>query len=125
LAVAFILWGKHLLPPGPYVEPREPPGSPPQERVAFEEDIEQSAEAIRRRAFLARMLVAALGAFGVAAIFPIRSLGPKPGRALFQTSWRAGRRVVTEQGVPVHPSDVQPGSLPTVFPEGHTPAADS
>jgi ubiquinol-cytochrome c reductase iron-sulfur subunit len=125
LAVGFILWGKHLLPQGPYVQPREPLPSTAAERAAFEEDFEQSAEAVQRRAFLARMVAVALGAFGLAAVFPIRSLGPKPGRSLFQTSWRKGTRVVTEQGLPVRVGDVQPGGILTVFPEGHTAAADS
>ena len=96
-----------------------------EEREAFAQDFYRSERDISRRSFLGRMLLAALGALGVAAIFPIRSLGPSPGRSLFTTSWRHGSRLVTSDGTPVVAADVNVGSLLTVFPEGHTDAADS
>ena len=49
-------------------------------RRTFAADYYESEVAIKRRTFLGRLVLAALGALGVAAIFPIRSLGPKPGR---------------------------------------------
>jgi ubiquinol-cytochrome c reductase iron-sulfur subunit len=71
------------------------------------------------------MLLIALGALGAAAVFPIRSLGPKPGRSLFQTAWRRGSRLVTSDGTPVAAGDLPIGGVLTVFPEAHIAAADS
>ena len=40
-------------------------------------------------------------ALGVARVFPIRSLGPRPGKSASSTPWRRGSRVVDEEGEPV------------------------
>lgn len=125
ISLGLILWGKHLMPQGPFVEEREPMHSSPEEREAFALDFFQSEEGIKRRTFLGRALLAALGALGVAAIFPIRSLGPAPGTSLFRTAWRKGSRLVRSDGTAVTAQDVQVGGLLTVFPEGHVDAADS
>lgn len=125
LSIGFVLWGKHLMPAGPYVEEREPMQSRPEEREAFARDFFASEEGVERRTFLFRGLLAALGALGVAAIFPIRSLGPSPGGRLFRTSWRRGLRLVTPEGRPVAASDLRVGSFLTVFPEGKSDKADS
>ena len=45
-------------------------------------------------------------------------------RPLLETSWRRGLRLVTEDGRAVRVDDVPLGGLVTVFPEGHTGAAD-
>ncbi|HEX9235294.1 MAG TPA: Rieske (2Fe-2S) protein, partial [Actinomycetota bacterium] len=115
----------HLLPAGPFVEEREPMTSPVPERQAFEEDFARTEAAMPRRRFLGRMLLVALGALAAAAVFPIRSLGPKPGRSLFQTDWRRGFRLVTPEGAPVAATNLPIGGVLTVFPEGHTGSADS
>jgi ubiquinol-cytochrome c reductase iron-sulfur subunit len=125
LAVAFVLWGKHLLPQGPYVEEREPLVSLPEDRSDLERDFRRTDRALERRTFLRRLLLGALAALGVAAIFPIRSLGPSPGRSLFHTRWTPGSRLVTADGEPVLGRDLVVGGVLTVFPDGHTDAADS
>ncbi|TML01658.1 MAG: Rieske (2Fe-2S) protein [Actinobacteria bacterium] len=125
LALGFVWWGKHIPPAGPFVEEREPMASPTVERQTFEEDFARTEAAIPRRRFLGRMLLVALGALAAAAVFPIRSLGPKPGRSLFQTAWRRGSRLVTSEGAPVAATNLPVGGVLTVFPEGHTGAADS
>jgi ubiquinol-cytochrome c reductase iron-sulfur subunit len=125
LAFGFVTWAKRLMPGGPFVEERESMESTRVAREAFAADYYESEVAIRRRTFLGRMLLAALGALGVAAIIPIRSLGPKPGRSLFTTAWTRGARVVRSDGTLVTPGDVSVGGVLTVFPEGHTDAADS
>ena len=125
LGVGFILWGKRLMPQGPFVEEREPLASTPSDRETLARDFERGEETIARRSFIARLLLLALGAFGAAALFPIRSLGPRPGRSLFQTSWRAGTRVVTADGMPVSAGRLTVGGVITAFPEGHTDSADS
>ncbi len=125
MAVGLILWERRFLPQGPYVQAREPLPSTPLERKAFAEDFEVGAEAIGRRTFIARLFGLALGALGVAAILPIRSLGPSPGRSLFVTEWRRGSRVVKANNQPVKVADLNVGSVVTVFPEGHPGSADS
>lgn len=124
-SVALILWGKRLLPEGPFVEEREQMTSPPKEREAFARDWIRSEHEIRRRSFLGRMLLLALGAFGAAAVFPVRSLGPAPGNALFVTPWRRGSRLVDSTGKALAESGLEVGTVVTVFPEGHVGAADA
>jgi ubiquinol-cytochrome c reductase iron-sulfur subunit len=125
IAVGFVLWSKHLMPAQEFVEERPPLQSSAAEREAFASDFFSSERGIKRRTFLGRGLLAALGALGVAAIFPIRSLGPAPGRSLFRTAWRRGSRVVSSGGTAVAATDLPVGGILTVFPEGHVGRADS
>src|SRR5262249_57549264 len=80
---------------------------------------------LSRRGFLLKMLGLAAGALGIAALFPIRSLGPSPGKSLFRTKWRRGSLVVDEQGEPVGIHTLDVGGALTVFPQGHVDVADS
>jgi ubiquinol-cytochrome c reductase iron-sulfur subunit len=125
LGVGLVAWAHRFLPQGPYVQAREPLSSTQQERRAFAESFEGGVRPIERRTFMAKLLGLALGALGVAALFPIRSLGPSPGRSLFQTKWRPGSRLVTSDGSTVAASDLQVGGILTVFPEGAIDSADS
>jgi quinol---cytochrome c reductase iron-sulfur subunit len=124
LAYGLIQWGKRFMPQGPFVQERDPLSSTAKERRVLQADVEASEAILQRRGFLKWLGLAAL-ALGAAAVFPVRSLGPKPGRSLFHTSWRRGSRVVTSDGRPVTIDDLQEGGILTVFPEGHTGAADS
>ena len=123
LAAGFVRWSERLMPPGPYVEERHPLAAPPDEDRAAGRAL--AGEGLPRRRFLGRMLGAALAALGVALLFPIRSLGPSPGRSLLRTAWRRGMRLVTPEGQPVAAETLQLGGVLTVFPEGRTDAADS
>src|SRR5437868_11691086 len=122
LAYGLVTWGNHLLPQGPFEEARHEFGDASQESL-FEDDLRRG-EVITRRKLLMRTLVLAAGGLGVAAVFPIRSLGPKPGRKLLETPWHNGLRLVTEDGRPVRAPEVPIGGLVTVFPEGHAGSAD-
>jgi ubiquinol-cytochrome c reductase iron-sulfur subunit len=122
LAYGLVTWGNRLMPEGPYAEDRHDFTDPSQERL-FADDLDRGTW-ITRRTLLVRTLVLAIGGLGVAAVFPIRSLGPKPGRKLLETPWRNGLRLVTDDGRPVRASDVPLGGLVTVFPEGHAGSAD-
>ena len=88
-----IFWGKYLFPPEVVTESRGEHASAEGEVQAAEATFERSGEEIARRSFLLRLLLGALGALGLAAVFPIRSLGPSPGRTLFETAWSAGARL--------------------------------
>src|SRR5829696_7646388 len=88
LAVAFAglafglgAWSARLMPQGPFVEEHEPFGSSRRQRAAFAAEFEEDLQAISRRRFLGRALALAVGTLGAALLFPLRSLGPRPGRA--------------------------------------------
>ena len=124
LGVGFVSWAKHLLPQGPAVEDRHPHESTPADERAVEAEANREG-AFTRRKLLVRSLGLAVGALGTAALFPIRSLGPNPGRSLDETVWkRGGLRLVTADGRPVRAGDVPSEGLVTVFPEGHPGSAD-
>lgn len=125
IGVALALWAKRLLPEREVTDER---GSLPSE----EEDVEAVDETIgaeevffTERRLLLGLLTAAGGALGLAALFPIRSLGPSPGRSLETTAWRRGDRLVDEEGRPVRVDTLSVGSILTVFPEGKEQAGDS
>jgi ubiquinol-cytochrome c reductase iron-sulfur subunit len=118
LGAGIILWARDLLIPEEITEEREPEPSPPGVRAAAETALQMGERQLTRRTALSRLLIGALGALGLAALFPIRSLGPGPGRSLFHTQWSAGARVVDGEGHPVSVRDLEVGSVVTVFPEG-------
>jgi ubiquinol-cytochrome c reductase iron-sulfur subunit len=145
LGWALAAWGKHLLPAGPLVQERHELGaedipSEPVSRLVEAGEVdepgpsgipvvpdpdEDTMAALGRRPFLLKCLFGAMGALGLAALFPIRSLGPNPGRTLFETAWRKGSLLVNEDGRPVRATELEVGSVLTVFPEGHVGAADA
>jgi ubiquinol-cytochrome c reductase iron-sulfur subunit len=123
LGVGLVLWAHWLMPHGPFEQQRHSLAASPAEREALEQTLEHPVGVSRRR-LLVGGLVGALGALGVALVFPIRSLGPNPGSSLVRTPWRAGTRAITEDGRAVLASDVPRDGLVTVFPEGHPNSAD-
>ena len=125
LGYGFVEVAKHLLPQGPYVEERDRLVATPAETASFEQALDRGQPWLSRRGFLLKMLGVAGAALGVAALFPLRSLGPNPGRSLFLTRWRKGSRVVDEQGEPVAVDTLEVGGAITVFPEGHVGVENS
>lgn len=124
IGAGLVIWANKLLPQGPVEEEREDLPTTEEERAAFEEDL-RGAGLIKRRKVLTRMLGLAVLALGGAAVFPIRSLGPSPGKSLKRTDWKPGVKLVTEEGEEVKADDLDVGGSVTVFPEGHTKAADA
>ena len=124
IAIGMILAAKNLLPHGPDIQERDELASTEEDRAAVVESATERTD-IGRRNFIIRTFGAALGALGVAALFPIRSLGTRPGRDLFQTAWAEGTRMVTETGQLVRAEDLAVNGILTVFPEGSDNAADS
>lgn len=128
LGVAVILWAR-LLVPGPEItDERGELGSPTETAGAVEENIDDTTsevpEGVGRRSVL-RLFWLALGSLGLAALFPVRSLGPAPGRTLLTTAWREGRRLIDQEGRLVRPETLVVGGILTVFPEGAERAGDS
>lgn len=125
LGAGFILLARDLLPGLDVTGSRGEHESSQADRDAAEAAFERGEGVMVRRSFLIRMLGLAAGSLGVAAIFPIRSLGPGPGDTLAHTSWFKGARLVTQDGRPVRLGDLAVGGVLTVFPEGHTDDADA
>jgi ubiquinol-cytochrome c reductase iron-sulfur subunit len=123
LGVGLVLWAHWLMPRGPFVQQRHELASPEPDVVALEDTLEHP-QGVSRRKLLVGGLVGALGALGVALVFPIRSLGPNPGSSLLRTPWRRGSRAITSDGRPVRASEVPLDGLVTVFPAGHPDSAD-
>ena len=125
IAAGFIVWGNKLLPQGPFTQDRHALPSGEADREETSEAFEEGAEALERRRLLIRLLTGAFVALGAALVFPVRSLGERPGGSLFRTAWRRGSRVVDEKDRPVRPEDLDVGSVVTVFPAGNNGSADS
>jgi ubiquinol-cytochrome c reductase iron-sulfur subunit len=126
IGVGIVLWAKHFMPGDEVAEERHPLESSEEEIAAFTADFEAGGSSLRSRRLLVATAGGACAALGVAVLFPIRSLGPRPGRGLKQTPYRnAPIRVVTEDGEPVRPRDLEVDSFVTVWPDGHTDAPDA
>jgi ubiquinol-cytochrome c reductase iron-sulfur subunit len=126
IGTGIVLWAKHFMPDDEVVEAREPLASSEEAVAAFTADYQAGGSSLRSRRLLLGTAGGACAALGVAVLFPIRSLGPRPGRGLKQTAYRAGDlRLVREDGSPVQPDDLEVGGFITVWPEGHTDASDA
>ncbi len=123
LGFGLVTWARGVLPHEEEFEDRETLPTTEEERRQFQDTLE-GEEVIARRPLLVRMLGAAVGALGLAALFPIRSLGPDPGDTLERTSWAKGKRLVNGEGVPVRVDEIPPDGLVTVFPEGDVDSSD-
>jgi ubiquinol-cytochrome c reductase iron-sulfur subunit len=123
VGAGLIVWGGDVLPHREVTEPRHLQSSQA-ERERMEATLREGEEQIGRRTALVRLLLAAGGALGLAALFPIRSLGPSPGDTLVRTPWRSGTRLVTEGGDPLNANDLTVDSFVSVFPEGFVGSAD-
>jgi len=125
LGMALAYWGRDLagdeVISGPYPVPHDDaPGA-----AALGGDLEQSAGVITRRGALAKFLVFGVAVFALSQVVILGALGPWPGRSLFVTAWRPGRRLVTIDGEPVTREVLAGGGSLVAFPEGHTDAASS
>jgi ubiquinol-cytochrome c reductase iron-sulfur subunit len=125
IGTGIVLWAHQDMESGEVEEKRGLLRSAEEDVAAFKADFKAGEATIRRRRLLQVLLGTAAAAFGVALVFPIRSLGPAPGRGLKETAFRRGRRVVTDDGGPVRPDDVPVDGVITVWPDGHAGAADS
>lgn len=106
-----------------YVEEREVGPTPPETYDTFRRALTE--QPVPRSGVLWGALATAVGAIGGAALFPLRSMLPdmkeSPDAELSHTPWRAGTRLVTEDGTPVRATDLAVGGALTAFPEGLDP----
>lgn len=117
LGLGFILWSARFMPHQPVVEARHPIASTEEEVAAFRDEFEQGEVILTRRKLLVRSAGAALAALGAALLFPLRSLGPRPGKGLKETPFRRGVYLVTADNQRVRARDVNLNAVLTVFPE--------
>ena len=126
IGVGIVIWAKAFMPDHEVTEDRHPVESDEEDVAAFTADFEAGTRGLKRRRLLTGLAGAAFAALGGALLFPIRSLGPRPGRDLKRTPYGGGpMRVVTEDGNPVRPGDLAVDAVLTVWPEGHTNASDA
>jgi len=122
IGMGIIAWSQWLLPGALHVEERHPveaAADPGAERELLEEEA-----SITRRTLLIRALGGALAGLAAALAIPVLSLGPAPGRALFETPWRKGLRLVDLEGNVIRAADLPLEGIVTAFPEGHVGSAD-
>jgi len=119
LGAAVITWALRLLPQEEVTDVREPEPSSPAVRAAATAALERGEEQLTGRRTLGRLLLGALAGLALVALFPIRSLGPRPGRSMFHTEWQPGTYVVDGSGRRVRDGELAVDSVITVFPEGY------
>ena len=116
IGVGIVIWAQRLMPSRVHVEPRPPIGTDPTRIEGLTEALTEEA-GFSRRTLLIRALMGALGGLGAALAIPVFSLGPAPGRALFETTWKAGARLMPTDGVSGG-LDLPLDGVLTVFPDG-------
>ena len=125
IGLALAYWGRDLVGDdvisGPYPVPHEDAEG----RAALGNALDDSVQVITRRHFLTKMLVFAGGVFALSQVVLLGALGPRPKNSLRTTSWRAGSRLVTFDGVAVTRDTLAAGTFLVAFPEGHLDSADS
>lgn len=124
LGVGFVVWSQELVPQEEVAESRTPLASD-RETVRQLTSALFTDTGISRRKALVRLLLGAFAGLGAALAIPVLSLGPAPGRALHETAWRPGRRLVGTDGQPVTADELEFGGVTTVFPEGEPIQSDA
>jgi ubiquinol-cytochrome c reductase iron-sulfur subunit len=126
IGCGLVTWCKRFMPDEIVSEQRPSPASGPGAADSVVDDLTGVESGMDRRHLLGTGLVVALGGLGVAALLPIRSLGPRPGRGLKSTPYAAGGlRLVDEEGLPVTVDRLAPNGVLTVFPEGFVGREDA
>lgn len=118
LMIAALGWSRWIIPHEQVVDLRDTYPQPPEERAGMVDWWEHGASRVDRRKWLSRLLYAALGVFGIAALFPLGSLGPEPDGTLFHTRWKKDDRLQRHDGTFVRDGDLNDNAVVTVFPEG-------
>ena len=85
IGAGIVLWAKHFMPDDEVTEDRAPMPSTEEDVAAFTEAFEAGESTLRSRRVLVAMGGGACAALGVALLFPVRSLGPRPGSGLKRT----------------------------------------
>ncbi len=122
IGIGIIAWSHWLLSGRLQIEPRHPVEAAAD--LDAEREILDEEASITRRTLLVRALGGALAGLAAALAIPVLSLGPAPGRSLFETPWRRGLRLVGLDGNPIRADDLPVEGIVTAFPEGFAGSAD-
>jgi ubiquinol-cytochrome c reductase iron-sulfur subunit len=126
LGVGIVLWARLATPQDHVTEERHLLESSGEGVEALVSDFDAGGAAFGRRRLLGGLLASAGAAFAAALVFPIRSLGPRPGKGFKRTAYAGGgKRLVTADGAPVRVESLPLDGVVTVWPEGHTRDADA
>jgi ubiquinol-cytochrome c reductase iron-sulfur subunit len=117
-SIAALGWARWILPHEQVIDLRDAVPQPLEERAQQVEVLARGVAQLTRKTWLMRMLYAALGVIGIAALFPVGALGPEPDGTLFHTRWKRGDRMQRTDGTIVKADDINVDAVETVFPEG-------
>ncbi|MBV8152399.1 MAG: ubiquinol-cytochrome c reductase iron-sulfur subunit [Candidatus Eremiobacteraeota bacterium] len=121
IAAALVVWSRDLMPHETVTDQHHAEESGKSERELAADVIDGGLRQVAdRRSWLVRLGWTALGALGIAALFPLRSFGPNPAGKVGKTNWQAGLGLVTSDGTPVNLDALEPGNVVTAFPRGFT-----
>jgi ubiquinol-cytochrome c reductase iron-sulfur subunit len=120
IAAALIVGAKRLVPIEQNEEEYAKEARDDEEQVL--QVIHESPSGITRRRLITGAGAAAGGALGLSLIAPAASLGPfLDTESLYDSPWRAGRRLVDDRERPYEADDIVTGSFYTAYPEGADP----
>ena len=126
IGAGLLLWAKKLMPQiEDETQSRHHGPLSDADKETSADTVMGGVDELKRRTFLSRLLIGAVGALGLAALFPIRSLGEAPGDTPFFTKWKKGSKLVDIEGNIVTRDTLTTDSFTTVFPEGSVGSADS
>lgn len=124
LGAGLATWSKRLMPQGPWQEQRDKLAPSEEDERETAATFTEGGKALARRRILGGLLASAGGLVGLAALLPVRSLGPSP-EVLRGTAWAPGVRLVDEGGRPIGVDELPVGGMVTAFPEGAERRADT
>jgi ubiquinol-cytochrome c reductase iron-sulfur subunit len=125
LAIGVIVWAVGVVPPERVIDQRDDYPATAKARSGANAALEEGIGVLDRHRFVFASFLTAFGTLGLAALFPLRSLAPGFRQGLYKTKWRKGARLVRVDGTPVRASDLEVGSVVTVFPDGFAGDAHS
>lgn len=120
IGIGAVHWAKTLMSDHEVVEERHPIEASPETKAAAAEILREGAEdsGIRRRPLILGSLGGALALAPLPAVVLLKDLGPNPGRALHETLWAEGVRLMRDpQKTPLRPEDLELGAVAHVLPE--------
>jgi ubiquinol-cytochrome c reductase iron-sulfur subunit len=117
IGMGIVIWGQRLMPARTHIEKRQPIGAG-RAGIADLGDALTEEAGFSRRTLLIRGLIAAFAGLGAALAVPVFSLGPAPGRRLFESAWVPGARLGVAGGEIVTIDDIPVNGVLTVYPEG-------
>lgn len=117
IGCTFVLWAHWLMRHKQATEPRETLPSPPPQREALSQTVEQSENEVSRRGLMKWMGALGFGFLAAIIISLLRSLGMFPESYIFDTVWHRGQRLVTIDGKTLSLESLEIGSMAVVFPD--------